>query len=579
MQSETGRSHHAISTPGHTERLVAIVADYRRSLVAVGLFSGVMNLLALGGSIYMLQVYDRVLASRSIPTLVGLTLMLVFVLAIQCALDVIRQRVLVRIGAAIDRRLAPRVFDLTIWTALRQDLHHSALQSRRDLDAMRAFVSGLGPTTFFDLPWLPIFVGFCFALHFWVGIAAAVACVILFGLTLLTDRATRKPTGVAAREGTARAAMSESVRRNAETIVAMGMQEALLTRVLRTNDHFLRANETVSDQVNSYAAVSRIFRTLAQSAMLGLGAYLVLLGQMSGGAMIAASILLGRALAPIELAVAHWSGFTAARQAFARLRDAIAMLGQETVPLPLPLPKRMLTAEQLFVGPPGAPDSIVQGVSFSLLAGQALGVIGPSASGKSTLARALAGVWSPLRGSLRLDGAEISQWRPEIRGHFIGYLAQEIGLLDGTIAENIARFRTDADASEVVEAARVAGADEMIRRLPQGYETRIGEGGLALSGGQRQRIALARAVYGNPFLVILDEPNANLDADGEAAVAQAIRHIRDHGGIVIVIAHRPSAIKVVDVVAAMKEGRMVAFGPRDEVLRTVLAPGRGAPTR
>ncbi|QCI63584.1 type I secretion system permease/ATPase [Phreatobacter stygius] len=552
-----------------------VLAGYRGSLVWVGLFSGVMNVIMLAGSIYMLQVYDRVLASRSVPTLVGLTAMLLVVFLVQGLLDVVRQRILTRIGAAIDRRLAPRIFDLMVLIPVRAGLRQDALQPGRDLDAVRGFMSGLGPTTFFDLPWVPIFLLLCFLLHVWIGLTALVACVVLLAVTLLTDRATKEPTAIVSREAAARSGIAEGVKRNAETIVAMGMQKALVRRYQTTNGRFLEANEAASDVVTTYGAVSRIFRMFMQSAMLGLGAYLVILGQVSGGVMIAASILMGRALAPIELAVAHWKGFVAARQALARLRKTMAALGDGAEPMALPAPKRMLTVDQVFAAAPGAQEPIIQGISFSLLAGQALGIIGPSASGKSTLARVLTGSWLPLRGSLRLDGAELSQWSADARGGFIGYLAQDIGLFDGTVAENIARFQPDADPQAIVEAARATGADDVIRKLPAGYETRIGEGGIALSGGQRQRVALARALYGNPFLVVLDEPNANLDAEGEAAVTQAIRHIRDSGGIAIVVAHRPSAITAVDMVAVMKDGRVAAFGPKDEVLNKVLAPAKG----
>jgi PrtD family type I secretion system ABC transporter len=555
--------------------LAGILSIYRGALVWVGLFSGVLNVLMLAGSIYMLQVYDRVLASRSVPTLVGLTAMLLVVLVVQGLLDVVRLRILTRIGAAIDRRMAPRIFDLTVSGPVRAGRSQDALQPSRDLDAVRTFMSGLGPTTFFDLPWVPVFLVLCFLLHPWIGLTAVAACIVLFAVTLVTDRATRRPTAAAAREGGRRGDLAESIKRNAETIVAMGMQKALLGRYQATNGDYLQANETASDVVAHFGAVSRIFRIFMQSAMLGLGAYLVLQGQVSGGVMIAASILMGRALAPIELMVVHWKGFEAARQAWARLNRAMAAAGDQGAPLPLPAPKRMLTVDQIFAAAPGSREPIISGISFSLLAGQALGIIGPSAAGKSTLARTLTGAWLPLHGSLRLDGAELSQWSAEARGAFIGYLAQNIGLFDGTVAENIARFRPDAGADEIVQAARAAGADDMIRKLPAGYDTRIGDGGITLSGGQRQRVALARALYGSPFLVVLDEPNANLDASGEAAVTQAIRHIRDYGGIVIVVAHRPSAIAAVDMVAVMKEGRMAAFGPKDEVLSKLLVPSSG----
>ncbi|MGL4285701.1 MAG: ABC transporter transmembrane domain-containing protein, partial [Phreatobacter sp.] len=317
-----------------------VLAGYRGSLGWVGLFSGAMNILMLAGSIYMLQVYDRVLASRSVPTLVGLTAMLLLVFLVQGVLDIVRQRILTRIGAAVDRRMAPRIFDLMVMIPVRAGLRQDALQPSRDLDAIRAFMSGLGPTTFFDLPWVPLFLGLCFLLHVWIGVTALVACIVLFAVTLLTDRATKEPTVVVSREAAARGGMAEGVKRNAETIVAMGMQKALVARYQATNGRFLKANETAADVITHYGAVSRIFRMFMQSAMLGLGAYLVIQGQVSGGVMIASSILMGRALAPIELAVAHWKGFVAARQAWARLRQTMAALGDQADPMALPAPKR-----------------------------------------------------------------------------------------------------------------------------------------------------------------------------------------------------------------------------------------------
>lgn len=544
----------------------------RGPLLAAALFSGVLNVLMLSGALYMLQVYDRVLGSRSVQTLIGLTVLLAGVFLVQAGLDIIRQRLLTRVGASVDRRLADRIYQMILAIPLKGGAGADALQPSRDLDTVRAFVSGLGPTAFFDLPWMPLFVILCFFLHPLIGWAVVAGAIVLFSITLLTERAIRGPTQAYSREASARSAMAETSRRNAEAIAAMGMQSALTGRYGAINSRYLAANQAATDAVGLFGTVSRTFRMAMQSGILGLGAYLVLSDQASPGVMIASSILMGRALAPIELAVGHWKSFIAARQAWARLRQAMRALPPAAPPMPLAVPRNMLTLEQVFTGAPGAQNPIIQGISLSLLAGQALGVIGPSASGKSTLARTLAGIWAPLRGSIRLDGSELSQWAPEARGDFIGYLPQDIGLFDGTIAENIARFRPDADPADVVAAARVAGADGMIRGLPDGYETRIGDGGTALSGGQRQRVALARAVFGDPFLVLLDEPNANLDMEGEAAVTQAIRHVRDRGGIAIVIAHRPSALTAVDVVAVMREGRLAAFGPRDEVLKRVLAP-------
>ena len=551
------------------------IASCRGALLAAGAFSGVLNILMLAGAIYMLQVYDRVLTSRSVQTLVGLTALLAAVFLVQGLVDVIRQRVLTRIGATVDRRLALQVYRLVTLAPLRMGGQADAMQPSRDVDAVRGFMSGLGPTAFFDLPWMPLFIGLCFALHPWMGIMVLCGALLLLAVTLMTERATRDPMVSVAREAGGRAAITETSRRNAEAIAAMGMGPAMGARYGEMTSRFLKANEAATDAVGTFGTISRILRMALQSAVLGLGAYLVLIEQATPGVMIAGSILMGRALAPIETAVAHWKSFVAARQAWKRLRQSTRLLPPQDEAMALPRPTTTLAVDQVFTGAPGTTTPIVHGVAFSLNAGQALGVIGPSASGKSTLARTLSGAWLPLRGSVRLDGAELSQWGEEARGAIVGYLPQEIGLFDGTVAENIARFNVQAQASDIVEAARAAGADEMIRGLPDGYQTRIGEGGVVLSGGQKQRVALARALFGNPFLVILDEPNANLDAEGEAAVTQAIRHVRDRGGIVIVVAHRPSAISAVDMIGVMKDGRMQAFGPKEEVLKRVLAPQKG----
>jgi len=573
--SNGARPQAAHAVAGKEDPIAAALKACRGPLRAAAVFSGVLNVLMLSGAIYMLQVYDRVLVSRSVQTLIGLTALLAGVFVVQALLDIIRQRLLTRIGLSVDRRLAGRIYRLVLNIPLKAGRTVDPLQPSRDLDTVRAFVSGLGPTAFFDLPWTPLFVLLCFFLHPLIGWSVLIGGIMLFTITWFTEHAVKDPTKAVAREFGTRIAMTETSRRNTEAIAAMGMQQALVDRYLAVNERYLAAHEATTDASTTFGTISRVFRMAMQSAILGLGAYLVLIDQASPGVMIAASILMGRALAPIEMAVAHWKGFMATRQAWNRLRLITQAIPEPAPRPPLPVPKRMLTLEQAVVAAPGSQVPILHGVSLSLLAGQALGVIGPSASGKSTLARTLAGVWAPARGPVRLDGSELSQWAPEARGEFIGYLPQDIGLFDGTIAENIARFRPDARLDQVVAAARIAGCDVMIRSLPEGYETRIGEGGLALSGGQRQRVALARAVFGDPFLVLLDEPNANLDADGEAAVTQAIRHIRERNGIAIVIAHRPSALAAVDMVAVMREGRLAAFGPRDPTLERVLAPDAG----
>lgn len=558
-----------------TDRLAAALRSCRGALAAVAAFSGCLNILMLAGTLYMLQVYDRVLASRSIATLVALTLLLAVVYAVQGILDIVRQRLMTRIGGALDRQLADEVYRLTIATPTRRGATADALQPGRDLDSVRAFMSGLGPTALFDIPWLPVFLVLCFALHVWIGFLALAGALLLLAIAVLTERATRKPMAAGAREAARRAALAETSRRNADAIAAMGMQDALGARYGAINERFLDAGEAATDAAGQYGTLSRVLRMGLQSAALGLGALLVITGEATPGVMIAGSILLGRALAPIETAVAHWRSFVAARQAWRRLRDGLRQAAPAAPALPLPRAKRLVTLDQVFAGAPGSQTLILHGISLSLMAGQGLGVIGPSAAGKSTLGRILSGAWRPQKGSVRLDGAEFDQWSDEARGRFIGYVPQDVALFDGTVADNIARFRPDAEPAAVIAAAEIAGADAMIRALPAGYATRIGDGGMLLSGGQRQRIALARALFGDPFLVVLDEPNANLDAEGEAAVTQAIRHVRARGGIAVVIAHRPSAIAAVDLVAVMGEGRIQAFGPKDDIVKRVSRPQKG----
>ena len=558
-----------------TDRLAAALRSCRGALAAVAAFSGCLNILMLAGTLYMLQVYDRVLASRSIATLVALTLLLAVVYAVQGILDIVRQRLMTRIGGALDRQLADEVYRLTIATPTRRGATADALQPGRDLDSVRAFMSGLGPTALFDIPWLPVFLVLCFALHVWIGFLALAGALLLLAIAVLTERATRKPMAAGAREAARRAALAETSRRNADAIAAMGMQDALGARYGAINERFLDAGEAATDAAGQYGTLSRVLRMGLQSAALGLGALLVITGEATPGVMIAGSILLGRALAPIETAVAHWRSFVAARQAWRRLRDGLRQAAPAAPALPLPRAKRLVTLDQVFAGAPGSQTLILHGISLSLMAGQGLGVIGPSAAGKSTLGRILSGAWRQQKGSVRLDGAEFDQWSDEARGRFIGYVPQDVALFDGTVADNIARFRPDAEPTAVIAAAEIAGADAMIRALPAGYATRIGDGGMLLSGGQRQRIALARALFGDPFLVVLDEPNANLDAEGEAAVTQAIRHVRARGGIAVVIAHRPSAIAAVDLVAVMGEGRIQAFGPKDDIVKRVSRPQKG----
>ncbi len=544
----------------------------------VGLFSGVINALALTGSFYMLQVYDRVLPSRSIPTLVGLSILMAGLYVANGLLDFFRVRLMSRVGVRLDQEVREKVFHAVQVLPLKTRKSADGLQPVRDLDTIRNFLSGMGPTAFFDMPWVPIYLTIVFLLHPLLGLFSLGGALVLICMTLLTEVKTQQPMRAAANTGSKRLAFGEAARRNAEVIQSMGMGPRMQERWQTLNDDHLAENLKASDAASGIGSVSKVMRLFLQSGILGLGAYLVIEGKVSPGTIIAASIIMSRSLAPIETAIAHWRGFVAARQSHRRLTDLFRSLDAEQHEiLTLPAPSRALTVQGLAVAPPGEMKPVIQGVTFDLEAGDGLGIIGPSASGKSTLARALIGVWQPMRmgGSVRLDGATLDQWAPQDLGRHLGYLPQDISLFEGTVADNIARFDPAATSDSVVSAARNAGVHEMIVHLPNGYQTEIGEGGAGLSAGQRQRIALARSLYGDPFLVVLDEPNSNLDAQGDAALTDAIRSVRSRGGIAIVIAHRPSALAGVDKVLAMAKGQVQAFGPKEEVLRKIL---QGGPT-
>jgi ATP-binding cassette subfamily C protein len=555
----------------------------RSLFVSVGVFSGLVNLLALTGSFYMLQVYDRVLPSRSIPTLVGLTILMAALFVANGLLDFFRVRVMSRVGVRIDNEVREKVFQALHLLPLKTRTAGDGLQPVRDLDQIRAFFSGMGPTAFFDLPWVPVYLGVVFLLHPLLGLFAFAGALLLIAMTIVTERRTSAPMQSASRSGSQRLAFGEEMRRNAEVIRALGLEKRMQDRWEVLNTRHLTDQLVASDAAGGMGTVSKVLRLFLQSGILGLGAYLVIQGEVSAGTIIAASIIMSRALAPIETAISHWRGFVSARQSYRRLIDLFGSLGLKDAGamVALPRPVSSLAVQSVSVAPPGEPRPVIHSVSFSLEAGDGLGIIGPSGSGKSTLARALVGVWQPMwphmrmGGSIRLDGATLDQWAPDDLGRYIGYLPQDVSLFAGTIAENIARFDAAAKSEAILAAAKAAGVHDMIVQLPEGYQTVVGEGGVGLSAGQRQRIALARALYGDPFLVVLDEPNSNLDAAGEAALTQAIQSIRARGGIAIVIAHRPAALAAVDKVLAMAKGQVQAFGPKAEVLRQVL---QAAPT-
>jgi ATP-binding cassette subfamily C protein len=555
--------------PRHPE-VTAALKDCRRAFSSVAMFSAVVNLLMLAGPIYMLQVYDRVLASRSVPTLVALTVFLVGALAFQGLLDVIRSRVVVRSAALLDKRLATTVHAAVLQLAQRRQ--GDAQLPVRDLDQVRSFLTGAGPVAIVDLPWVPFFLLLCFLIHPWLGMLALAGALVLLAMTLMTERASRVHTRNLVRDGSMRSAMIEADRRNSESAVAMGMAGTLAKRWVDVNDTYVTSIGQSADVVGAYGGVSKVLRLLLQSAMLGLGAYLVIRQELTAGGMIAASIMMGRALAPIETAIANWRGFVAARESIRRLSEALSRVPPQAAAIELPKPKQNLDVS-IAVAAPGAQTPILGKVEFRLNAGEVCGVIGPSGCGKTSLARVLTGIWPPVRGTVRLDGAALDQWDPDLRGRHIGYVSQTVELFDGTIAENIARMSLEPDSDAVLEAAKLAGAHDMIVRLANGYDTRIGEGGVSLSAGQRQRIGLARALYGDPFLIVLDEPNSNLDGDGENALQTAIMQLKARGAIVLMIAHRQSSLVACDKALVLMNGAQQAFGPRDQVLAKVL--GRG----
>lgn len=541
---------------------------YRTAFITVAILSAVLNVLLLGGSIYMMLVYDSVLPSHSLPTLFGLLAMIVVVYAFQGMFETMRQRILSDVAAGLDRQLSARVQNLMAEMTMRgAKAPGDGLIAMRDLDQIRAFLGGTGPGTLIDLPWIVFFLGILFLLHFWLGVTALIGAVILIGLTILNDRRTKGAVGQMAQLSSLRNGMAESNLRHAEVLTALGMRGRMQARWDHVNGRFLVANDRLSQTIGTLGGISKVFRMLLQSVILTVGALLVIDGKASGGVIFASSILSGRALAPVDQAIANWRGFSSARLGWQRLSELLARVPVDTgVATLLPRPQHDITVQDLVVAPPGTQRITVQGASFRLSAGDALGVIGASAAGKTSLGRALIGVWRPLRGSVRFDGATLDQWRPDVAGAFIGYLPQTVELLEGTVADNIGRFETEHDSAAVIAAAQAAGVHDLIVALPQGYETPVGSDGAALSAGQRQRIGLARALYRDPFLVMLDEPNSNLDAQGEHALERAVRSVRDRGGIAVLIAHRPSALAQVNYVCIMREGRIEAFGPRDDIL-------------
>jgi len=551
------------------DELASVLARSRRAFGGIAAISAVLNVLLLGGSIYMMLVYDMVMPSRSVPTLMSLLVMVTVVYVFQGLLDLIRSRLLLHVSATVDQDLGGRVHRLIGYLA-RVLPARDALQPMRDLDQVRGFLSGSGPTALVDLPWMFFFIAVLFLLHPYIGLTVLAGGLVLIGLTFLTDRLSAEPISRLGSLGSARHMVADGTRRHAEVVRALGMEGRVGEAWAHVSNQYLAAQERMSSVTGTLSGISKIFRLLLQSVVLTVGAMLVMEGRASGGVIFASSILSSRALAPVELAIANWRGFTSARQSWARLKDMLRRMPAEAPEQALPPPSRDLQVEGLSLAPAGSDRLTVEGVSFRALAGEAVAVLGPSGCGKSTLVRGLVGALPARAGQVRLDGATLDQWAPEALGPHLGYLPQNVELLAGTVAQNIARFEADAPPNLVIAAARLAGVHDLILHLSDGYSTPVGNDGMSLSGGQRQRIALARALYRDPFLLVLDEPNSNLDGQGEQALVEAIRHATGRGAIVVVVAHRPSVLEAVDLVLLMQDGRARSYGPKEKLVPELL---------
>jgi PrtD family type I secretion system ABC transporter len=557
MRSELRRNPFAIA-----------LARSRMTFGCIGLFSGAINILMLTGSLFMLQVYDRVLPSRSTETLVALVVIVAFLFGVQAILEAIRTRMLTRVGRRLDEDLSGSAFRsaTSIGAIAANDERADPI---RDLDQIRQFFATPGPAALFDLPWTPLYLVICYLFHPWLGWLTVAGALLVTLLAISGEMRSRASLKKSAQLAAQRQGVVDRARRNAEALATMNLRARFEERFETSTSQFLAAVQKGSDGATAVSAAVRALRTLLQSLVLALAAYLAIQQEISTGAIIATAILASRALAPIDTAVSQWRQFVAARLAANRLKRSLTVDQGHQPETRLPAPRSRLAVEGGVIAPPGARVSTVSGISFAVEAGDGLGIIGPSGSGKTTLVRALTGVWPLMRGEVTLDGARLDQYSAEERGTAIGYLPQEVELFDGTIADNIARFEPGRADEAVVQAARLADVHDLILKFPQGYDTRIGEGGLQLSAGQRQRIGLARALYRDPFVVVLDEPYSNLDGDGDAALNRALAGVRARGGIVVLVAHRRSAVGAVNKLLVIADGRQIAFGPKEEVLGQV----------
>lgn len=551
-----------------------IVTDALRAVApafaTVIVFSFFINLLMFVSPLYMLQIYDRVITSRNVTTLLNLTILAVALIGTYACLEMLRSRVLVRAGIMYDEKIAGPLFNAVHAGILRQP-RGDHTQCLKDLDRLREFLTGNGMIAFCDAPWFPVFVAAAFLLHPWFGYIALAASLLTLGLTLLNEFVTRTALDKASRASAQAGRSAETTLRNTEVLQAMGMLSPLRAQWATHHDATLALQAVASDRAGVIIASTKFVRIFTQVAILGTGAYLAIIGEASPGAMIAASILVGRAMAPIELAVANWKGFIAARASYRRLKALFEAVGSPAQRVSLPRPTGAISVDKVIAAPPGQEKAVLRGVSFAVNAGEIVGIIGPSAAGKSSLARVLVGVWPILAGAVRFDGSQISHWDPQELGRHVGYLPQDVELFPGTVAQNIARFQSVDDES-IIAAARLAGCHDMIQELSEGYNTQIGEQGAILSGGQRQRIGLARALHGQPSVIVLDEPNASLDAAGETALLGALRELRAMGTTIALVSHKLNVLSVADKILLINAGLVQAFGNRDEVLSKLATP-------
>lgn len=550
-----------------SSELGRVVGQLWRGWTGVAFLSGATNVLALSGSIFMLSVYDRVIPSGSVPTLIALSVICLAAYGLQAFVDAIRSMMLTRMGLATKEALAPRVFDVAVRSAAVGQT--SKAGASRDLDQIQGFLSSAAPTALFDLPWVPLYLSICFLFHFWVGVFVTASALFLVALAIVGELLSRTPSKQLADANGSRATLLTSSQQQAESLYAMGMTAPLAAVWRRSTLDTVQLGQQLSDTVSVTSALSRTTRMVVQSSVLALGAFLVISGEATGGIMIASSILSARALAPIDLTIANWRSFLNARQSWSRLDATLKEVPAEAPSFVPPHPHLSLTCETVAAAPGRGQRPTLMDINFGLVGGNFLTVLGATGSGKSTLVRSLVGILPPVAGSIRLDGTALAQWPSFERGRFIGYLPQQVTLFEGTVAENIARFDPAATSEQVIAAARSAGVHDLINRMPGGYSTRLGEGGMGLSGGQMQRLGLARALYGEPFLVVLDEPNSSADAEGDAALLGALEKLKERGAIVIVATHRTGVLPLATHVLLLANGRTQRFGAASDVLGQV----------